>query len=435
MAITPMMQVSFRALQLPLPELEEWLKEEIEQNPVIECDVHQEEEALPPSYEEKEINFEESSFEVLQSLDEEFEKSLFSQDQPEKKELYTIYYPTLHEHLMQQAREAFTCPEELAITEQLIGSLDERGFLTIPIEKELEHIAEKIRTFDPLGIASRTLQECLLIQLKAKGKEGSLAYQLASDHFDDLLHNRIPLIQKKLKRSASEVKRAVDKELSTLNFHPAFHHQQEIIPRLTPDVTIHWNEEEWQIEICEESLPTFRISSHAWESLENKELADNERTAVRQYIASARGLQRAVYQRQKTLRQVTQSLIKRQEAYLKGISNTLHPLILKEVADELYLHESTVARAIGDKYILSPRGLLSMKSLFSTSLLGSATSSQEAKQLLSQLIHKEDPRSPFSDQTLALKIQEQGIRCSRRTIAKYRGILKIPVAAQRRKWT
>ena len=434
-AITATMQVSFRALQLPLPELEEWLKEEIEQNPVIEWDAQREEDGEPStSFEGREINFEESSFEVLQDLDEEFEKSLFFQEQPEKRELYRIYHPTLHEHLMQQAREAFKTPHELALAEELIGNLDERGLLTMPIAKEAENIAAVIRTFDPPGIASRNFQECLLIQLRSKGKEHSMAYELIADHFDDLLHNRLPLLQKKMRSSVSEIKRVIDRELSTLNFHPAFHSEQEVVPRLVPDAIIYWGEESWQIEICEETLPTFRISSQAWETLENKDLSENERTAVRQYIASARGLQRAVQQRQKTLRQVIHVLIQRQETYLKGISNTLHPLVLKEIAQELSLHESTVARAVGDKYLLTPRGLISMKSLFSSSLSDPSTSTQEARELLLQLIRKENPAAPLSDQALALKIQEAGITCSRRTIAKYRNSLKIPVATQRRKW-
>lgn len=319
------------------------------------------------------------------------------------------YQPSLFEHLMQQVRLTFTNPEDLKKAEWIVGNLDDRGFLSGPIDAAAEPILQQLQLFDPPGIAARSLQDSLLIQLRIKGKNG-LAYQLIAEHYDDLLHNRIPLLQKKLGCSYEVLKKAIAEDIVPLNLKPAGNFTSTPLPKLTPDLSIHQDENDaWIVEVNEDPLPKFRVSD-----------------------SSGKWLQRNIERRHETLRQIGWQLIKLQGAYLSGDSNELQPMTMEEMGEAIHLHESTVARAVAHKYLWCPRGLLPLRHFFTTAIGG--ISNQTVKQLLQQLIESENKSKPLSDQHLAQMFAERGIPCARRTIAKYRQALKLPNASQRRTW-
>lgn len=438
--LTVAMQQAFRVLQMPVLELEEWLKNEIEQNPVLEY--AQEEEGAERgslSSNERELNFEKSRFEVLGSLDEGFESSLF-EGEPSSEEPFIPYEMSLFEHLMLQAKLVLR-DEEQKIAEEIVGSLDERGFLRVSLSTLFaqdkislaESVLEKIQQFDPPGIAAYNLQHSLLLQLKLKGKEGSLAHQLVLCHFDDLIHNRLSLLQKKLGSSLQDLEDALYKEIGNLTLYPASRFNFEPVQPICPDLILTKEEEKWQIEVNEEALPLFRINPIFLSTRQTTQ----ENGFFRKQVAAAKWLERILEKRRKTLREIGSFLVKNQDSFLSGKTGCVEPLTMQEIADSLCLHHSTIVRAVAHKYLLCPQGMLPLRSLFTQAALGcggSAISSQQAQELLRELVSHENKRDPLSDLALSRKMQRMGVPIARRTIAKYRRALKIAPSSSRRRW-
>ena len=431
------MQQAFAVLQMPVLELEEWLKNEIEMNPVLEYVQEEEKASRSLSSEERELDFEKSRFEVLGSLDEGFESSLFGEEGSE--ESFIPYEMSLFEHLMLQAKLVLL-PEELAIAEQIIGSLDERGFFCVglPALFAQEQISlagcvlEKIQKFDPPGIAAFNLQHSLLLQLGLKDKEHSLAYQIVLHHFNDLIHNRLSLLQKKLEVTVQEIERAIYKEIACLTLSPASRFNVEPAQPICADLLLTKEEESWQIEVNEEALPQFRINRIFLSTGQTTQ----ETSFLRRQFAAAKWLERILDKRRKTLKEIAAFLVKRQEPFLSGKTRTPTPLTMQELADTLYLHHSTIVRAVAHKYVFCPQGMLPLRSFFSQAALAcgdTEISSKQAQSLLQELISKEDQRTPLSDQALSRKMQRMGVPIARRTIAKYRRSLKISSSSARRR--
>jgi RNA polymerase sigma-54 factor len=393
------MQQAFHVLQMPILELEEWLKNEIEQNPVLE-------------YIEDDEDFTEENFETS-SEHQELEPFI-----PKQHSLY--------EHLMNQATLTLS-QEELAFAEQIIGNLDDRGFFcgTLPQSPEAHAILAKIQSFDPPGIAAFNVQDSLLLQLRFKEKTLSLAYQVIQHHFEDLIHNRIPVIQKKLECSLEDLQQAIHVDIATLSIHPAAPFNFEPTFPIAPDLRIE-KDEEWKIEVYEDTLPAFRIAPLF--------LNLSETTSdLRKHITAGKWLERIVSRRKKLLKEIGSFLIKKQPLFLSGQSKILHPCSLQELAEELALNPSTVARAVSHKYLHSVQGLLPLRSFFSQASV-SDRSSQELQEIVRELLEKEDKSAPLSDAALSKHLKRQGISVARRTIAKYRKNLKLLAASHRRRW-
>lgn len=386
------MQRSLHALQLPVIELAQWIREQIEETHCLE---YEEEPELP-----------------LETLLSTCSK---------KYTFETSYKPSLFEHLMQQASYTFSSKEELAIAENLIGNLDERGFFaafsTLSLREQA--ILEKIQAFDPPGIGACNLRHCLLLQLALKERKKSLAYTIVEKHFEDLLHNRLPLLQKKCACSAEALHLAIFHELALLDLNPASRFEEHIIQPIVPDIIVSYEKEAWKIDINEKPLPSFKLSS----------------SAHKQSIAIAKNLLLALKKRHTTLSNITAYLVAKQSSFLKGESKALSPMNLKEIAAQFGLHTSTIARAIAHKYLFSPVGLFPLHSFFTQGLRSDASLSGDTlKQELLRLINEENKNDPLSDKQLVEKLRLLGISCARRTIAKYRHQLQISEAAMRRRW-
>lgn len=375
-------------LQMPQLELAQWIAAEVERNPILEMHT--------PS----------TSPRLLQEI---------------------ASTPTLHEHLLRQIRENFSSPSERLIAEECIEHLDERGFLATPPEtlsalfnRPIEPILATLQTFDPPGIFAQNLQEALLLQLRACGKSDTLSYQLVEQCFDDLLHGRYTAIKKKL--GSSDLAPAMQL-LSRLSLRPAHAFRQEPLRPAIPDLRIAKIEGGWTLELLEDELPKFHIQS---DYLELEPETEEERELLRGFKVQAKWVFRSLHRRRKLLREIGRILLRKQASYLDQ-KGPLVSITVKDLADKLHIHESTLSRALSGKYVATPRGVLPLRALVTAS-----PTTETARELLEKLVQEEDKRAPLTDDQLAKALKAKGYPVARRTISKYRSQLKIGSATQRK---
>lgn len=471
--MSPQMQQGIHLLQLPLQELSTIIEAEMEQNPLLEYlqegeieedreaeldeDNEGEQELEMPA--EQEVNFDDQDFEILRRLDEDYREHFASNGEEfvprtrddRKKETFfesmVISEPTLFDHLMNLAHETFTDQDQLHIAEVIIGSLNEHGFLDVPVAEivsthgfdsdKVLQVLHEIQTFDPVGVGAQNLQESLLIQLRHLGKEDSLSYAIVRDHFDDLLHNHLPLIQKSLKCKLTEINKALEEDISKLDLHPSASFSHQAVQVLIPDMVISVDGEHVDVRINEDGLPAFKINPRYMKILEQQSAGNEDKDFVKHKLYSAKWLVRNLHQRGETLEKIGKALSQRHRDFFVNPDGKLIPLTMKMLAEELELHESTIARAVANKYLQSPRGIFPLRYFFSnayTSEQGEQLSSKTVRDALLEIIKSEDKNHPFSDQALSFQLKLKGIDCARRTIAKYRTEFNLGNAQQRRKY-
>jgi RNA polymerase sigma-54 factor len=467
------MQQAIHMLQLSVMELEQVVDAELEQNPVLEYaqevdqdDAEQmeversgEELALEGNgQDEQELSISDQDFEVLRHLNEEFSEHFAASGSPtqrskEDEELQAFLQNSVQSQknlgslLWEQARETFEDDSELRMAQELIGHLDERGFLATDLQEiallnafdltTLEQVLFDVQDFDPPGIAARSVQEALQIQLRRQGKRKSLAYQIVAEHYEDLLHNRIPLICRGLGVDAEAIQEAVRQDIQCLDLQPGAGFDAGPVQLVVPDVSIIDEGGQLVVKVNDESLPPLRLNRRYMQMLEDSSLCQEDRDYISKKAISGRWLLRNIHQRNETLFRIAESLVEKQYAFLSQADGELRPLTMKSVAEEISVHESTVARAVANKYVDCPRGLLPLRSFFSNSYVskqGEDFSSHGVKQVLQELIEGEDKRKPLSDEALSKLMREKGIDCARRTVAKYRREMNIGNTTQRRSY-
>lgn len=469
------MQQAIHVLQMPIMELTPLIDKELEQNPVLEYskegeqDINDEEltqleseikeDSLDmDSNPEKELSFDDKDFEILRRLDEDF-RDHFHEDSgnsmkrtSEQEKLQTFLESSiieekgLFEYLMQQAREVFD-GKQLAIAEILIGNFDENGFISASLQElsvlagfgieEMEAVLKIIQTFEPIGIGAKNLKESLLIQLNSQEKANTLAYLIIDKHFEDLLQNHIPTIKKELNCTAEQIAQAVDEDIASLDLHPGTRLSRHVVSFITPDLSLRQEGEKLITSINDDAMPRLRLNSRYLRMLNDENLSKETKDFIKKKIISAKWLLRNILQRNDTLEKIAQSLIKWQSEFFLNPNGKLVPLTMKVMADELGVHESTIARAVSEKYIDTPRGVLPLRSFFTNKLstkAGIDVSSKTAMELLQEIIKGEDKKNPYSDEAISALIKAKGIQCARRTVAKYRVALKIGTAQQRKKF-
>lgn len=472
--MSPQMQQALNLLQLPIMELSALIENEMEQNPVLESASDQEqedyemesiireteeaqEESAAPT--EKELLFDDHDFEIMKQLDDDFkdhfnESSTFRKQRTADDDKLASYLEnsihselTLFGHLMQQAQETFSTEEEIKVAESIIGSLDERGFLQSSLEEiamlngfkyeEVARILVEIQKFEPCGVGAQTIKESLLIQLMQQGKKDSLAYLIVDAHYQDLIHNRIPLIQRQLKCTSQQISEAIEKDIAKLDLHPGISFSHEVVQQIVPDVTINQENEVLSVTIPDDYLPTFRLNSRYLKMLDDETLTVETKDFIKQKLMSAKWLMRNIHQRNETLEKIANVLIEKQSAFFLNPDGKLAPMTMKMLAEELNVHESTVARAVSNKYLHCPRGVFPLRSFFTNTYIndqGEDISSQTVRDVLLDIIKNENKSKPLSDEAIAAAIKERGIQCARRTVAKYRTALQIGNAHQRKKY-
>jgi RNA polymerase sigma-54 factor len=404
------MQQALHILQLPVTELAGWLQCQIEQNPALQFD------ESPSDDDFSELNLEADGFEILNHLDETFVQSVFPDESiPEEKQISAP--SSLHDHLMAQARVVLTDPEMLHKAEEIIGHLDSRGFIG-DCFPDMD-ILKIVQTFDPPGIAARNLRESLLIQLELLGKKTTLAYQIIENHFEAIMKGKLSYVAQQIQSTPSRLTALLKHEISSLNFHPGSQFRSDPSPSIIPDIFVEQMGKNWNIKINETFLPRFTIAAPSPE--------------ISNFYSEAKWIQTILERRGEILRKITSYLLEKHASFFQGTTTNIEPFTLQEMSQKLNLNESTIGRAVKDKYLSCPQGIFSLKHFFPHSATkGTETSHLDAKKLLKHLIDQEDKKHPLSDLTLAQAMAEAGIPCARRTIAKYRKSLKIPTASLRK---
>jgi RNA polymerase sigma-54 factor len=299
---------------------------------------------------------------------------------------------------------------------------------------DVEEALATVQEFDPLGVASRDLRESLLIQLRTLDPQNTLARQIVSDHLKLLQNNQFKEIARALNRPVELVKRAVD-VIKKLDPRPGLRYNKTEARLVEPDVYFRKVDDEWQVFMNEDDLPQLRLSP-TYRRLLARDAADRDvRNYVKERFTAAIQLIKNIEQRKHTIVRVCQSIIRRQGDFLDFGVDHLKPMMIKEVAEEVGVHPSTVSRAVASKYAHTPQGVYELRYFFSESVngpLGNNMSLMTLKRRVKKMIEEEDATKPLTDEQIAKKLEEEGIRVTRRTVAKYREDLRIPSTHQRR---
>ncbi len=455
MIMTQSLQQAIGLLQLSRLELIQAVRQELEENPVLDEEVMEEPRLSTETSGEEEgeqaddrlSDFDwESYLQDASDYRREFPREEVETWSPEER----LTRPrSLSDHLLFQLHLSTSDPIVIRWATEIIGNLDENGYLNVPLEDlrgetsteldVIEHALGLVQSFDPVGVAARDLRECLLLQLDSikDGSEIALARTLVADHLVDLEGRYLTRIADKLKVPIKAIQDAV-LLICSLEPKPGRTFSTEEPRYITPDVYILKIDDRFVVVLNEDGLPRLRISSY-YRGLLSKGRSSSKET--REYVEgkmrSALWLIRSIEQRQRTLFKVTESIVKFQREFLdKGITH-MRPLTLKEVAEDINMHESTVSRVTTNKYVHTPEGLFELKYFFHRGVQavdGEAVSSLTVKELVRKLLTGEDTGKPLSDQKVVEILRQQGIEIARRTVAKYRGQLKIPSSSRRRRY-
>ena len=460
MVMAPQLRQSLEMLQVPILELRAMIQKELEMNPTIEELAPEgpqlEIETSPGEPDDaSEMRFDEE-FEVLAKLDDEW-RDYFFQDidnrpgTPEAEEKHQFLMDSLpqqeslQEHLMQQVHLSELSEQDQKIAEMIIGSIDDDGYLSTSLEElantspfdvdHLQHVLLTVQDFHPVGVGASDLRDCLLLQLERMGKADTLAGDIVRNHLDVLARHKFERIAKDCKSSIEKVQQAAA-FIATLDPAPGRAFSSTLASYVFPEVVVRKVNGVYTIILNDDRLPHLRISQHYRSLMENPDTAREVKTYIRDKLRASAFLLRSIDQRQRTIYRIADAIVKHQQAFLEEGVSQLRPMTMAEVAAEVSVHETTVSRAVNQKYMRTPQGTFEMKYFFTTGLkteTGNDISNESVKKLIQEMVAGENPQKPLSDLAIMQQLQKQGIKVARRTIAKYRDLLHIPPSHIRKK--
>jgi RNA polymerase sigma-54 factor len=456
--MTPQLQQAIKLLQLSRLELLETINQELEANPLLEEVQEEVNEA------EKEQSVSEESFqevEISEKMREDFDWESYLEEYNTGTPVLVEKDPnrewpsydhkltlpsTLEDHLIWQLRLSDMSETEKEIGSYIIGNLNRDGYLDATVEEiaemgqvsveQVENVLAKIHLFDPIGVAARDVRECLLIQAVSLSLEDDLVLRIIQDHLQFLENKNYQALVRALKRTPEEVKHAIDIIL-TLDPRPGSAYSEESVQYISPDVYILKVDGEFIILLNEDGMPKLKVSSYYREALSHDAVLPAEaKDYIQTKLRSAAWLIKSIHQRQRTLYKVAQSIIRLQEDFFeKGVS-CLKPMVLRDVAEDVGMHESTISRVTSNKYMHTPHGIFELKYFFNSSInsvLGEAVASESVKDRIRQIIREEDASRPYSDKEIVAILQRENVDIARRTVAKYREMLNILPSNKRKK--
>lgn len=449
--LSPQLIQSLKLLQLSTLELEEYMKQEIDTNPLLEERQTVEvspEQALHETRTETGVQFDEQEWRRVIAEASDVGGRGFRADT--SREFVDLPQPAevgLQEHLLNQLNFTDISDDDTDIAEEIIGSINEDGYLTSTIEEiveatgssleDVERILAVIQSFDPSGVGARDLEECLSIQLREKELENTILMALVEEHLDDLQHHRYTVIAKALDIYESEVQAAVE-ELSRLNPKPAAGRFGAAARTIIPDMIVDKIDDRFTVLYNDSSTPRLRISNLYKDILaKDSEASDETRQYIIEKLNGARWLLRAIQQRRSTMLKVMEYIVKAQYEFLEHGVLRLKPMILQEVADAIGMHVSTISRVTNGKYVQTPQGMFELKFFFGGRIEnkgGMDASNKAIKKQIERLIQEEDSSKPLSDQKIVDILHEEGYEIARRTVAKYRDQLNIQPARFRKQY-
>ena len=457
--MTPQLQQAIKLLQLSRLELLETITQEMETNPMLE-DQHlgdSDGDGSPEQQIDREENVvSEVPEKVREKEDVDWEaylsehQSSWASGPYEAREMpsfehFTAQRTSLYGHLMWQLNMGDYEDDLREISVHIIGNLNDDGYLKISIEElsqvtgsDEERVMEAlhlVQKFDPVGVASRDTQECLLIQARFQNFEGTIVEKIIQDHMDRLENKKYDLIAKSLGIPLQEVISAVS-VITSFEPKPGRKYNEEETIYISPDIYVFKVGDEFQILLNEDGLPKLRINSYYREILSCKEsVAEGTKEYIQDKLKSALWLIKSIHQRQRTIYRVTESIVRFQKDFFeRGIAH-LKPLVLRDVADDIQMHESTISRVTTNKYVHTPQGVFELKFFFNSainSMDGESIASESVKEHIKRIVKSEDKLKPFSDQEIADILKKLNINVARRTVAKYRETLGILPSRKRR---
>ena len=473
--LAPQLIQSLRILHLPTADLTQLIQQELEINPLLEIDedvdldlAQEEPEAEQATDEQNEEPLEELEFDEpdLDTLDtdlfdeqdwdhylnesgyasprEEFDPNIedWRNDSASEK--------TLRDSLLEQLALTDLSPSERIIAEYLIGNIDEDGFFegtlgevaeVLGVERDkVDRVLGVIQTFDPIGVGTRNLKECLLIQLKAKNITNGLVATVVREHLDDWINRRFGQIALALNANLDEM-RAVEEVLSSLNPKPNIEPEPAVnLNHLIPDLEVQKVGDEYVVSLMDRTLPELRVSSIYRRLLgQSDESAGTAEKETKKFVVdklnSARWFINAIHQRRATMLKVMRCIVENQVQFFDRGPGFLKPMVLQEVADQVQMHISTISRVSNGKYVQTPQGVYELKYFFDSGISrydGNDIAAKSIKEKIATLIRDEDPKRPLSDQRISDILKKEGIKIARRTVAKYRDQLNINSARLRK---
>jgi len=461
LVMTPMLQQAIQLLQLSTIELQELLQKELTENPMLEESPVEEgpapeppadapaAEAPPPdapAATETAPEAPELPFDLTEIMfGPPDERTLVQQEQHEETrfENFVGASTSLADHLYEQLRLSVSEADVRLAAEEIIGNLDEDGYLRATLAEMADKtrlsaaVFEKalalVQTFDPPGVAARDLRECLLIQLREQTDPDPLAIEILESHFEAFQRCKYPEIARALKRDPDRVQEAVE-EIANLEPKPGRRFAPSDTRYVVPDVYVYKTDDGYAIVLNDDGIPRLRINPY-YRSMLGRDKDDGARRYVEDRLRSAIWLIKSVHQRQRTLYRVTDSIVKFQKEFLDHGLPQLRPLSLRDVAEDIGMHESTVSRVTTNKYVQTPQGLFELKFFFHSGIAtgrGEMVSSISVKKMIQDLVAQENLQKPLSDQEITRSLKQGGLSIARRTVAKYREELGILPSHQRK---
>jgi RNA polymerase sigma-54 factor len=399
-----------------------------------------------------------SDFSILQTVTEDWREywreesgdTTYTSEDAERRQHFfdsLVGSDSLQQHLLEQARLAESDPVVLEALEFLIGSLDDNGFLAtrlgdlalmarLPLAK-IQAAAALLRTLEPVGIGAENTRECLLLQLQAKGEKDGLAARIIRHHWDLLLRRRIPEIARKLRSHSEDVQDAIAR-IGELDPAPGRRFAEDTNRVVIADVRVRRDERgEWQVVLNNDYIPRLRLSQVYKNLLAQGALRGKDREYVREQFRNGRFLINAIEQRQQTIERITRQLLVFQADFFAEGTRGLKPLTMNQIASVVGVHETTISRAIANKFIDTPHGVFDFKYFFTSGYQsgdGSTVSNTSVKERIAKLVAAESPAKPLSDQRIAEILKDEGVDIARRTVAKYREELGILPTNLRRQY-
>jgi RNA polymerase sigma-54 factor len=478
--VNPRLYQAMDLLYMPLLDLQQHLKLELLVNPFLEMvepededqeaeqDAEDESEAQdlaePVADESEKVKDDEIDWEdiLLDGFD-----TVGRREEHEEREYHepvSVERRGLDDHLRDQVALLDLTPRQLLLSEEFIGNIDENGWLTCTLEELLAAINEVVtqaaedlgreddvplytlaeaeemlgimQVLDPPGVGARTLQECLIIQLRDGKREETLAGRLVRDAFDELINHRWSEISRRFGVTVAEVQDAAD-EVAKLDPKPGLRYSEATDNYIIPDLVVDRIDGSYHVFINDANLPRLRLSRIYQEIARDRRKFDGEnKEFISSKLNSANWMIQAIEQRRQTMLKVTNFIVDRQRDFLEKGIQYLRPLTLREVAEHIGMHESTVSRVTNEKFVQTPRGVLPLKFFFSSGLSttgGEDVSARGIKDTIAKLVGGEDPKNPLTDQAIVAILKDQGVNIARRTVAKYRDQLGVLSARMRRR--
>jgi RNA polymerase sigma-54 factor len=464
LVMTPSLQQAIKLLQMSKLELQEVLTQEMVENPLLEEEQEEApgpeeareaaaEAAAAPTPPETAAPKEKDSFEEIDfdSYFEDYLDSAYNPRQYEESEAVPLENtlsspPGLQEYLSWQLSMSDAPAPVRDIATYLIGNIDEDGYLRVTRdevraagfakEEETDAALALVRSFDPPGICASDLPDCLMLQIRSIGIENPLIEKIITEHWPEFLNRQFAPLARTLGVGMSQLQ-AVVEIIKNLEPKPGRKYSTERTIYVEPDVAVRKIGDEYVIQLNEDGLPKLRISAAYRRMLRggNGAIGEEAATYLKDKMRSAVWLIKSLDQRQRTIYKVADSIVRHQRAFLDNGIEHLRPLVLRDVANDIGMHESTVSRVVSNKYIHTPRGIFPMKYFFHSGIdssTGDDVSSLSIKSKIARIIGAEDARRPHSDARIMQRLRAEGIQIARRTVAKYREELRIPSSSQRK---